>query len=461
VHGVRRRERLPFVVYMSGLTSALLLAAAWAFDADERTSHGTLPAKTAIWLVPAMGVGLLLAHYLVQGTRMRLEGFRPRDVARRMVLPGIVAETTLLPLAVVMVLIYDPREPAAMLLLGATYVLVNFMFNRVYLAQAVLRQRVHELEILNRLGHAIGAALEQRPIVERVARETLAALPEAFRFGIGLRDGSPRGVSFRVDRDAERMHPGELPPTGPGARVIESGRAVVEESGGDSATDNGGTCRAAVPLQLYGETMGFLEVGSPRPGAFGADEVRLLEAIANQTSVALENARLYELATIDGLTGLYVRRYFDGRVQDEWQRGRRFRTSFAVMLIDLDDFKDVNDRWGHAAGDRLLREIASVVRQSLRGIDIAARHGGDEFGVVLPRTTLSDARGVAERVRADVERHAFVWDGAEHRVTASIGVAACPDASVPDPQQVVRLADEALYRAKAAGKNRIAAADPG
>ena len=107
------------------------------------------------------------------------------------------------------------------------------------------------------------------------------------------------------------------------------------------------------------------------------------------------------------------------------------------------------------AGDRLLREIATVVRGSLRGIDIAARYGGDEFGFVLPRTRLEDAKGVAERIRHDVQQHRFRWEGEKYQVTASMGVAAYPDVGKEDAQEIVRAADEALYRAKAAGKNRV------
>jgi diguanylate cyclase (GGDEF)-like protein len=458
--GVRRRDRLPFVLYLSGITSALVLLVALAFGVDERSLPGQgMPAHVAIWLVPAMGVALLVLHYALQGTRMRLEGFAPRDVARYMALPGIVAETTLLPLAVVMVIIYDPGSPAAFVLLGATYLLVNFMFNRVHRAGAMLRRRVQELEVLNRMAHAIGSALEQRPIIERVSRETVAAVPEASHFAVGLREGAERGSLHVYLRDSQTLTRHELPRAGIGARVLETGGTVLIEDAGEQGDPSLGEgrlrCLAAAPLVLYGETIGYLVVGSPRPGVFGADHARLLEAIAGQASVAIENARLYELATIDGLTELYVRRYFDGRVQDEWQRGRRFHTSFAVVIMDLDDFKEINDRHGHAAGDRLLREIATVVRNSLRGIDIAARYGGDEFGFVLPRTRLEDARGVAERIRGDVERHAFRWNELVHRVTASVGVAGYPEAGVEDPQQVVHAADEALYRAKAAGKNRV------
>ena len=465
MHGVRRRDRLLFVLYLSGATAGPVLLVGWLFGADSRAISGDpMAAHTAVWLVPAMGAVLLVLQYAVQGTRMRMEGLAPRDIARYMALPGIVAETTLLPLAVVVVIVYDPAAPAAFVMLGATYLLVNFMFNRVHQAGAMLRRRVRELEILNRMAHAIGSALEQRPIIERVSRETIAAVPEASHFAIGLREAEDRQSMFVYLRDSQVIQSREMPREGIAARVLQSGQAILvadtrEDPAGGSEGDL--RCLVAVPLVLYGETVGFLQIGSPLADVFGADQRRLLEAIAGQASVAIENARLYELATIDGLTGLFVRRYFDARVLDEWQRGRRFQTAFAVVIMDLDDFKEINDGHGHAAGDRLLREISGVVRGSLRGIDIAARYGGDEFAFVLPRTGLNDARGVAERIRADVERHVFRWDGIHYRITSSIGVAGYPEMGSDDPQEVVRAADEALYRAKAAGKNRVEAAVPG
>ena len=127
--------------------------------------------------------------------------------------------------------------------------------------------------------------------------------------------------------------------------------------------------------------------------------------------MALENARLYELATVDGLTGLYVRRYFDSRLKEELERSRRFDTSFSVVLLDIDDFKKLNDTHGHVVGDRVLREVAQAVRSSMRGVDIAARYGGEEFAFILPRTAIVDAHAAAERIRQDVADARVAYEG--------------------------------------------------
>jgi diguanylate cyclase (GGDEF)-like protein len=189
---------------------------------------------------------------------------------------------------------------------------------------------------------------------------------------------------------------------------------------------------------------------------FGADHLRLLEAISGQAAVAIQNARLYELATVDGLTGLYVRRYFDARLKEELLRAHRFGAEFALIIMDLDGFKQLNDRYGHPIGDRVLREIAQVVRRNMRGIDIAARYGGEEFAFILPRTGLVDAHVVAERIRVDVADHRVVLsDQTVLRVTASFGVAGYPESGGGDAAAMVHRADVALYRAKATGKNRV------
>src|SRR5262249_39176200 len=154
-----------------------------------------------------------------------------------------------------------------------------------------------------------------------------------------------------------------------------------------------------VPIVIYDDAIGVLSVQSRERGAFGAAEERVLEAIGAQAAVAIHNARLYELATVDGLTGLYVRRYFDARLAEELERSRRFEVPFSVVLLDIDDFKQLNDRHGHALGDRVLRDVAQAMRRCLRGVDIAARYGGEEFAVILPRTAMLDAHAVRQRSR--------------------------------------------------------------
>jgi diguanylate cyclase (GGDEF)-like protein len=162
------------------------------------------------------------------------------------------------------------------------------------------------------------------------------------------------------------------------------------------------------------------------------------------------------MATVDSLTGFYVRDYFFTRLEEERERMRRYNGPFALMMIDLDGFKEINDTHGHPAGDRYLREITSVIRAELRGADIACRYGGDEFCLLLPHTDLAGARIIAERIRAAVSARIVAFDGAGLRSTVSIGVAAFPGThgarGVPD---VLRNADRALYKAKRGGRDRV------
>jgi diguanylate cyclase (GGDEF)-like protein len=213
--------------------------------------------------------------------------------------------------------------------------------------------------------------------------------------------------------------------------------------------------RLVAPFVMYGEVSGALVVESPRPDAFGEHELRLCDAIASQAAAAVENARLYALANVDGLTGLYCRRYLDVRIAEEIERARRFGTSFALVMADLDDFKRVNDSLGHVAGDRALREVAAIAAGQLRGVDLAARYGGEELAFLLPRTSLADAHAVAERIREAVASYSLVENGKIWPITLSCGVAGWSESGASDPGGLTARADAALYRAKSAGKNRV------
>jgi diguanylate cyclase (GGDEF)-like protein len=206
---------------------------------------------------------------------------------------------------------------------------------------------------------------------------------------------------------------------------------------------------------MYREVTGALVAESPTPDAFGEHELRLLDAISSQAASAVENARLYALANVDGLTGLYCRRYLDVRIAEEIERARRFSTSFALVMADLDDFKRLNDTLGHVAGDRALREVAAIAAGQLRGVDLAARYGGEELAFLLPRTSLADAHAVAERIRAAVDSYSLVEGGRSWPLTLSCGVAGWSESGATDPGGLVARADAALYRAKSAGKNRV------
>src|SRR5258707_8547925 len=166
--------------------------------------------------------------------------------------------------------------------------------------------------------------------------------------------------------------------------------------------DHGIRSWLGVPLFMYGECEGVVAVQSSRVGAFKIEHQRLLESLALQIAAALQNAHLYELAMVDGLTGLFMRRYFDARIEEEIERSKRYGSAFSVVMMDVDDFKSFNDAHGHLIGDRVLRGIANVVKSQMRGVDTAARYGGEEIAVILPRTELVNAYNVGERIRGAI-----------------------------------------------------------
>jgi diguanylate cyclase (GGDEF)-like protein len=167
------------------------------------------------------------------------------------------------------------------------------------------------------------------------------------------------------------------------------------------------------------------------------------------------NARLKETSFKDEVTGLYNRRFFSLRLEEELSRYRRFNHPVSVVLLDLDGFKSVNDSLGHAVGDDTLRDVAQILMKHSRGINVVSRYGGDEFAVLLVETSKAGARLYADRIREVVAKYPFSHGKI---LTASFGVASLPDDEAGTAEDLFRSADEALYAAKRAGKNQVAAA---
>jgi diguanylate cyclase (GGDEF)-like protein len=166
----------------------------------------------------------------------------------------------------------------------------------------------------------------------------------------------------------------------------------------------------------------------------------------------VRRAKEYEqFASLDGMTGVCNRRQFDVLAAAEWKRFQRYNRPLSLMLMDIDRFKDVNDRLGHEAGDRAIKTVAAVCTESTRSSDVVARIGGDEFAALLPETDLQQARTVAERLRQAILART---QGGQAAVTVSIGIAAA-NVSMPDMGALMRLADKALYAAKATGRNCV------
>ncbi len=213
----------------------------------------------------------------------------------------------------------------------------------------------------------------------------------------------------------------------------------------------------AVPLQdPAGNIFGVLELinALDKTGCvvpFDIEYEALVRALASQAAVAIRNARLEDLSFKDALTDVYNRRYFVVRIEEESRRHLRFAEPVSLVLLDLDRFKDVNDRFGHRAGDEALREVARLLQKHSRNFTVVTRYGGDEFAVLLVNTPKAGAVAYAERIREVIEQHEF----AHGIVTVSLGVASLPEDAASGDDLVVA-ADKAMYEAKRLGRNRVA-----
>jgi diguanylate cyclase (GGDEF)-like protein len=209
-----------------------------------------------------------------------------------------------------------------------------------------------------------------------------------------------------------------------------------------------------VPLQTRAGDRGCMIVEAAE---LHGDAVEACEIYARQVTQALENVLLYERATVDGLTRLYTRDFGLQRLAEAFSLGSRTDQPTSVVLLDIDHFKRVNDTFGHAGGDLVLRAVAATIRAECRVTDVASRHGGEEFLLVLPATDSAGACILAERVRARLAGERIVFDGVRITVTASFGVASvAADAYAHvGPEELVRRADEALYAAKRMGRDAV------
>jgi diguanylate cyclase (GGDEF)-like protein len=209
-------------------------------------------------------------------------------------------------------------------------------------------------------------------------------------------------------------------------------------------------------MVVQGELIGVLNLSHPANQSFTEDHLRLLTLIAAQSAAILQRVLMYEemarLAVTDDLTGLYNRRHFLDRLAEEIRRGERYGLCFSMLFLDIDNFKTINDTWGHALGDRILSELGRVLRRWGRSTDLFARYGGEEFVVLLPMTDAAAAAAAAERLRARVQAHSFPR---RKRITASLGIASFP-AHGETGEALLQKADAALYLAKRLGRNRVA-----
>jgi diguanylate cyclase (GGDEF)-like protein len=335
-----------------------------------------------------------------------------------------------------------------------------------------LAHRSHLAESLQRFLERISSR-EPAKTYDAILSHTKELL-KADRISLWVFDESSNEISLKAatgfaSRDAEETPKriGE----GISGRVLESGTALVvgnmEEAGLAAApADRKYRTKSFIsyPITLSGRKIGVLNVADKIGGEqFDEVDLSLLEIIGPQIAVAVERAEWQERATqfqlmsiTDPLTGLLNRRYLEERLTDELNRSQRYNYPMSCLMIDIDDFKTYNDRNGHQAGDVALKITAHALKAALRGADVACRYGGEEFCILLPQTSLSEAGVIAERIRQTVSEKEYRFGKSQPlgMVSVSIGISTFAK-HIDTAESIIAAADRALYNAKSQGKNRI------
>jgi len=349
--------------------------------------------------------------------------------------------------------------------------------------QGILEQKNREIERANRdlklhlkdisslfqLNQAMTSTLDQSTLFERMF-QVLRDLTHSSRIvlllynpgseeleirkAFGMPTESLDGIVFRLDEGI----------TGVAARSQEL--VYVPDISQDLRSLNykgrssGQGSLACLPLVIKQRLVGILNLHKDDQDAFSEQDLKLIQAIGNQAAIAIENAQLYEktrdLSNTDELTSLANRRHFQGILKREVDQAKRYNTTFSLIMLDVDHFKQYNDTHGHLAGDLVLKRVANILLQNTRGIDLVARFGGEEFVVLLPRTDERGALATAEKLRQCVHDEAVAGMETSQplgRLTLSLGIAIYPLHS-KDIFDLLNMADQALYQAKSTGRNR-------
>ena len=450
-----------FITLGTGALVASVLGAIWDFS--RLTWQNTLG-------VMAMFLTLNLLNLALLSMAVHQRGGSALEFARHHLLYISPMEVFTIPLVLSLISLYVDSGLAPFLCLGVSLLLVSYLFHHLNRVEEGVRRvnqslsdRTAELAALNSIGKEVSSSLDPAMVAAVVARHCRQVFPTG-TFFIAMADPEKREVISRFVHRGDQLQIEDRLPVGPGFvdwtlktlrplmihDLLEEGRNLPF-----APTIHDSTIRSIlmVPLMVENKATGVMGMVEPTAGKFDIDRLSVLATVAQQAAVAIENARHYQLATVDQLTGLYLRHHFMQRLADERARSQRYRTPFAVLMLDLDTFKEVNDRHGHNVGDRFLRLSADAIRQSLRGSDIACRWGGDEFCVLLPQTEVEAARATSERIRKGIEALSPTLIGI--RATASVGVATYPTDFDGNVEDLVKRADQALYRAKRQGRDRV------
>ena len=352
-------------------------------------------------------------------------------------------------------------ETIDLLTLFSTQASIALQNARLY---SLERRRAQQLEAINAIAQQMTVMLESKELLPKVC----SLIGDAFdidHVSVLMKEEEEFVLKAHEGKLTLRASKGGKLPTAEGVwgRVLMSGKTLVI---GDVTKEKGyagffeeSRSRMCIPLVSFGQLLGVLTLDSAQTETFGSADQQTLEAVADICATAIQNAqhveRVRQLAYIDGLTGIFNRRFFELRISEEIERAKRFGAGMAVIMVDIDQFKRLNDEFGHLLGDEVLRQISSIFSQHLRKIDVVCRYGGEEFAILLSQTNAEHALRVAEKLRRVIEEWQF--PGVPRSVTISAGAATFPDHGTTR-DDLVKAADAGLYVAKQAGRNQVSLA---
>jgi diguanylate cyclase (GGDEF)-like protein len=322
----------------------------------------------------------------------------------------------------------------------------------------ILRQQVDELDALKKLSLSLTSSLDLPTVLDAVVTEAMRLVKNARTAHIFLYTNAKLEFGAALNQDGVRNKPMAVPrPNGLTYTVASTGQRIVVEDMSRhvlyrNAPEEWAGSIIGIPLKISNDVVGVMNLSRSTTGGFTLSELRLLGLLADQAAVAISNASLHQIvsrqAYSDTVTGLPNRRALDDRLEQEVVQARRTGNMFAVIMMDLDGFKVVNDSHGHAVGDDVLRVFFNYLATGLRSTDFLARYGGDELTLILNRTDLASASVVVEKILEKVKAFSFdAPSGKKVSLGLSAGIAVYP-VHAATPADLLHAADEALYRAK-------------
>ncbi|HEU5401002.1 MAG TPA: diguanylate cyclase, partial [Terriglobales bacterium] len=347
-------------------------------------------------------------------------------------------------------------ETVDLLTLFATNAAIALQNSELYTRE---QRRTAQLEAIYKIAKQTTSVLDLQQLLETMC----PLLIDAFTIDhvtVFLIDAEGRMVLRREHGKLKcRVREGEVFPTRTGYPLAFHSftqASVENELGPEHGACEKTGSEVSVPLVSFGQRLGLLVCSSEQKNAFHPDDIQSLESVADILAIAIQNAGYVEKvrmqANLDGLTGIFNRRYFEAKIQEKMAEAERYTGKMSLLMLDIDRFKSINDEFGHLLGDEVLRQVSAIISHNVRRVDLLCRYGGEEYAIIAPATTEEHAAVLAGKLRSLIERHEF--PGIPRAITASFGIAEFPThATTRD--DLVRAADSALYHAKQSGRNRV------